>query len=386
MQRSTHPLWLVGFRPFFSLACLAGALLPVLWALIFSGYLPAPEVPFTSVQWHAHEMFFGFGWAVLGGFLLTSTKNWVNIRGYHGPALMLLAGTWVFERLAMSFGGHWPTPLFAIACNLFLGSIIAMLMWTLIRHRNTDSYRDNLFFIVLLPAFLVAKYLMLFGGNFTAGYNMAIGLFRLALLVMLERTLTPFMKAAFQVSILRQPKLDMVIKLLGLLLVIGFALPQPLTAAIAFLLALLLGIRFCFWKPQLALQRIDIGIMYVGYLAIVSQLLIEALGNVMQFVWVGSVSVHVFTFGAMGAVIPAMIIRISKGHTGRKVVFDGGDKTVLYIMLTALLLRVIAPQIAPAAYLLWIQLSAACWLACFGTLAWRYIPFLMQARVDDKEH
>jgi len=386
MQFSTHPVWLVGFRPFFSLACLAGAILPVLWALIFSGYLPAPVAHLTPIQWHAHEMFFGFGWAVLGGFLLTSTKNWVNIRGYHGPALMLLAGTWLFERFAMSFGGNWPTPLFVISCNLFLGCIVAMLMWTLIRHRERDSYRDNVLFMFLLPAFLVAKYLMLFGDNFTAGYSMAISLFRLAFLVMLERTLTQFMKSIFQVTILRLPKLDMTIKLLALLLVVEFALPKPLTAAITFLLALLLGIRFCFWKPQLAVKRIDIGIMYVGYLAIVGQLLIEALGHVMHFTWIGSVSVHLFTFGAMGAVIPSMIIRISKGHTGRKVVFDGMDKGVLYIMLVALLTRLVAPQVFPTAYLLWIQLSAAGWLAGFGILAWRYIPILMQPRVDGKEH
>ena len=104
MFRHTHPLWLVGFRPFFALACLAGLSLPLLWAMIFSGILPAPTAPFSSVQWHAHEMFFGFGWAVLGGFLLTSTKNWVNIRGYHGPALMVLAGAWIVERLAAGWG------------------------------------------------------------------------------------------------------------------------------------------------------------------------------------------------------------------------------------------------------------------------------------------
>jgi len=386
MRFITHPLWLVGFRPFFALACLAGMILPVAWALVFSGMLPAPESAFTSVQWHAHEMFFGFGWAVLGGFLLTSTKNWVNIRGYHGPALMLLAGAWIIERLAMSFGGGWPAPLPVIANHLFLGSIVAMLSWTLIRHREQDSYRDNVFFLVMLPAFLVAKYLMLYGDNFMAGYTMAMGLFRLAFLVMLERTLTGFMKAAFQANILRQPKLDMAIKLLGLLLVVEFAFPRPLTAAIAFLLAVLLGIRFFFWKPQLALQRIDIGIMYVGYLAIVSQLLIEALGHVWQFVWIGSLSVHLFTFGAMGTVIPAMIVRISKGHTGRKVIFDGLDKLVLYVMLTALFIRVIAPQIFPAAYLQWIQFSAACWMTSFGILAWRYIPILFQARLDGKEH
>lgn len=386
MRFITHPLWLVGFRPFFALACLAGMILPVAWVLIFSGLLPAPKSVFTSVQWHAHEMFFGFGWAVLGGFLLTSTKNWVNIRGYHGPALMLLAGAWLIERLGMSFGGDWPAPLPVVANHLFLGSIVAMLLWTLIRHRDQDSYRDNVFFLVMLPAFLVAKYLMLYGDNFMAGYTMAMGLFRLAFLVMLERTLTGFMKAAFQASILRQPKLDMAIKLLGLLLVVEFVFPRPLTAAIAFVLAVLLGIRFLFWKPHLALQRIDIGIMYIGYLAIVSQLLVEALGHVWQFVWIGSLSVHLFTFGAMGTVIPAMIIRISKGHTGRKVVFDGLDKLVLYVMLAGLFIRVVVPQIFPTAYLLWIQLSAACWLVTFGILAWRYIPILFQARLDGKEH
>ena len=386
MPLLSHPIWLVGFRPFFTLACLAGLILPIVWALIFGGQLPAPEIPFTSVQWHAHEMFFGFGWAVLGGFLLTSTKNWVNIRGYHGPALMVLAGAWLIERIAMTFGGYWPLPLFLLANNLFLGSIVAMLLWTLIRHRETDSYRDNAFFLVMLPGFIVAKYLMLAGGDFTAGYVMAIGLFRLAFLVMLERTLTGFMKAAFQAGILRHPKLDMAIKLLGLTLVVEFLLPRPLGAALALALAVLLGIRFLFWKPHLAFRRIDIGIMYIGYLAIVGQLLVEALGHVINFVWIGSVSVHLFTVGAIGCVIPAMIIRISKGHTGRKVVFDGLDRTVLYLMLATLLARVGLPQVFPAAYLGWIYLSAGLWSAAFGILAWRYIPILMRPRLDGREH
>ena len=75
MKLSAHPLWLVGFRPFFLLACLAGLAFPLLWALMFTGALPAPASPVSALQWHAHEMFFGFGWAVLGGFMLTATKN-----------------------------------------------------------------------------------------------------------------------------------------------------------------------------------------------------------------------------------------------------------------------------------------------------------------------
>ena len=33
-----------------------------------------------------HEMFFGFGWAVLG-ISADLNQNWVNVRGYHGAAL-----------------------------------------------------------------------------------------------------------------------------------------------------------------------------------------------------------------------------------------------------------------------------------------------------------
>ena len=54
MKLSAHPLWLVGFRPFFALACLSGLSLPILWALFFSGAIPAPTTSFSAVQWHAH--------------------------------------------------------------------------------------------------------------------------------------------------------------------------------------------------------------------------------------------------------------------------------------------------------------------------------------------
>jgi uncharacterized protein involved in response to NO len=88
----------------------------------------------------------------------------------------------------------------------------------------------------------------------------------------------------------------------------------------------------------------------------------------------------------MGLIIPAMLIRISKGHTGRKVVFDRLDKGVLWIMILGFVARVIAPQIHPAAYLQLIHLAAGCWFAGFSILAVRYIPYLMQARVDGREH
>lgn len=331
-------------------------------------------------------MFFGFGWAVIGGFLLTSTKNWVNVRGYHGGALMYLAAVWLFERIGMWFGGAWPPLLFRISNNLFLASIVAMLLWTLLRHRSSDSYRDNYFFFFILPAFLLAKNLMLSADYMTIGWSMAMGLFRMAFLVMLERTLATFMKGVFQVVIPRNAILDNAIKFLGLALVLEGFMPLMLSAWIALSLAILLLARFFLWKPQVAMRRLDVAVMYLGYLAIITQLLIHFSGWAFQPVWVGAVSIHVFTFGAMGIIIPAMLVRISKGHTGRKVIFDNIDKLALRIMLLAFVVRIVAPQIYPAAYAEWIYLSAACWFASFTILAWRYIPFLAQPRVDGKEH
>ncbi|MFA7267957.1 MAG: NnrS family protein [Sterolibacterium sp.] len=384
MKPFSHPLWLAGFRPFFGLACLSGLALPTLWVLLYSGKVSAPSLSFSIIQWHAHEMFFGFGWAILGGFLLTATKNWVQIRGYQGAWLLYLVAAWVFERIGMWFENAWPPILFRISNNLFLVSIVAMLVWTLIRYRKNDSFRDNYFFILILPVFLAAKYLMLTADGQQIGWSMALGLFRVAFLVMLERTLTQFMKNIFQVDILRNAALDKTIKLLGLVLVFESLLPSPLSAWIALLLAALLGGRLAYWKPQLAFRRLDLGIMYLGYIAIVVQLLIPLADQLVHPEWIGRVSMHVFSFGVMGLIIPAMVIRISKGHTGRKVVFDNRDKAVLWLMILALTLRVIAPQFYPAGYMGWLYLSAACWFVCYSTLALRYVPFLFQPRVDGK--
>ncbi len=386
MKFSNHPLWLVGFRPFFALACLSGLSLPMVWVLIFSGSLPAPITTFSPNQWHAHEMFFGFGWAVLGGFLLTSTKNWVRIRGHHGNALIFLVCAWLLERAGMWFESALSPTLFRLSNNLFLVSIVIMLMYSLIRYRKDDSFRDNYFFLIMLPAFLITKNLMLSADYFQIGISMAIGLFRLAFLVMLERTLSQFMRGVFNVDILRNPLLDKSIKLLGLTLVFTGLMPAQLAGVIELLLALLLIGRFIFWKPQLAIQKLELGIMYLGYLAIVAQLLIEFVSQFAHPVWIGTLSIHVFTLGTMGIIIPAMLVRISKGHTGRKVSFDNLDKWVLKIMIAGFVLRVIAPQLYPAAYLEWLGLAAACWFAGFSILGWRYIPYMMQARVDGKEH
>jgi uncharacterized protein involved in response to NO len=384
---TAHPLWLAGFRPFFALACLAGAVLPLWWSLVFTGAVPpAPTFVAAPMQWHAHEMFYGFGWAVLGGFLLTASKNWVGVRGWHGGALACLAAAWVLDRIAMSFGASLPPALFWLASVLFQTAIVAMLLWTLFVQRVRGVASDNYFFWIILPLFLPAKFLIVQGDYYVAGWEMSLALFRVAFLIMLERTQVQFMRFGFKVDILRNTRLDMSIKWLAVALVFAPVLPAALAAALGFILALLLLVRFAGWYPQKALTRLDIGIMYLGYLAIVAQLLVEGVGRFVELPWVGTVSVHLFTTGVLGLIVPAMIVRISKGHTGREVVFATADKVVLWIMIAGLVVRVVLPQLYPAGYMMFLHLASTCWTLAFGLLAWRYLPLLLAPRADGREH
>jgi uncharacterized protein involved in response to NO len=383
---SSSAFWLVGFRPFFALAALSGILLPVAWAAMYAGILPAPSTPLRPVQWHAHEMFFGFGWAMLGGFLLTATKNWARIRGVHGPALAVLVVLWLVERLVVSFGSPLPGWVFTLGANVFLPGIVGIIALTLVRHRSADSAPDNFLFLIVLPAFVLAKNLVLSPDHFQAGVVMTTALFRVAFLVMLERTLSGFMQASFGIRIPLDPRMDMPIKGLAVFLVLAAWLPDGLAAMLMTVLAGLLFWRLGRWSPCTALSRIEVGIMVLGYLAIVLQLLADAWTRSVGAFGVGSVVVHLFSFGPMAFIIPAMVVRISRGHTGRPVVFEQADRVALYLMLAGFVLRLLAPQAWPTAYGTWIGLAAACWAGCFGLLAWRYIPWYFAPRVDGREH
>ncbi len=387
MNFTRHSLWSVGFRPFFILACLAGLALPTWWAVIFTGGVP-PPLTFAPppLLWHAHEMFYGFGWAVLGGFLLTASKNWLGVRGWHGGALALLAAAWLLDRLAMSLGAGWPPALFWLAAGLFQVTVVAMLLHTMLPQKVRGGASDNYFFWLALPLFLPAKWLILQETHFAAGWTMTLALFRLIVLIMLERTQVQYMRHAFQAEILRDPRLDMPIKWLALALAFAPWLPAPVAGAGEAALALLLIVRFAGWKPLLAFSRLDVGIMYLGYLMIVAQLLVAAAGRFVELPWIGSVSAHLFTVGVLGTIMPAMIVRIAKGHTGREVVFESADKLVLWLMIAGLAARVVAPQLHPGGYAMWLHLAAGGWLAAFAILFWRYAPFLVAPRVDGKEH
>ncbi len=48
-------------------------------------------------------MLFGFGFAIVSGFLLTSVQSWTGIKGLQRTPLALVVATWISSRLLMAF-------------------------------------------------------------------------------------------------------------------------------------------------------------------------------------------------------------------------------------------------------------------------------------------
>ena len=88
----------LGFRPFYLLAGAYAALGVALWALQYAGWLPG-----ANPWWHAHEMLFGYAFAVISGFLLTAVRVWSGRETPNGMPLAILAAIWVLARIAAPF-------------------------------------------------------------------------------------------------------------------------------------------------------------------------------------------------------------------------------------------------------------------------------------------
>lgn len=135
---SIPPVWRLGFRPFFLAGALFALLAVALWAAVLLGWASLAAVPGGMLAWHRHEMLFGFGLAIIAGFLLTAVQNWTGRPGLSGWRLITLFGVWLAARLA------WfaPVPLVAlIALQLaFIGLFIAQMAHQLIAARQRNNY------------------------------------------------------------------------------------------------------------------------------------------------------------------------------------------------------------------------------------------------------
>ena len=63
-----------GFRPFFLVSAIYAGLGVLIWLPLFVGELTLPTT-FSPLDWHIHEMLYGYLPGVITGFLLTAIPN-----------------------------------------------------------------------------------------------------------------------------------------------------------------------------------------------------------------------------------------------------------------------------------------------------------------------
>ncbi|MGB6999205.1 MAG: NnrS family protein [Pseudolabrys sp.] len=94
------PLFSYGFRPFFLVAALWAAFNILLWVPQYLGSITA-ATEFSALDWHIHEMLYGYVAAAIAGFLLTAIPNWTGRLPVNGWPLAGLVLLWLAGRAAI---------------------------------------------------------------------------------------------------------------------------------------------------------------------------------------------------------------------------------------------------------------------------------------------
>ena len=371
-------LFALGFRPFYLLAGALGAVSIPVWAAQFIGYGPAA---LDGPMWHAHEMLFGYTFAVITGFLLTAVRNWTQQPTPVGARLAILACLWLAGRvLALSPWPEWS----ALTDTVFTLSVAIGIARPLVASGN----RRNYFFIALVLALGAANLAFVAAlqgvAPFSPGSAVALGLdiVLFIMAVMAGRVVPMFTNNAIQgAGARRLPALERVALVLVLLLIASDLAGQPApAAAIAGVAAIAHGARLVLWNPVATRLNPLLWILHASYAWIVVHLALRAAAGLD---WVApDLATHALTIGAIGGLTLGMMTRSARGHTARPLVAGYAETGCFWLVQLAAAARVLLPIAVPAVYVTGVVLSGLLWSAAFVLFTFEYWPMLTRPRLD----
>lgn len=377
---SITPLFRLAFRPFFLGACLLAALAVPLWLLALGGLTGEWQPAGGWLAWHRHELLFGFGLAIIAGFLLTAVQTWTGRPGLSGVPLAVLAALWLVARVGWLL--NIPLPLLVALELGFPLAVAGVMGWTLWKVRQTRNYP----IVLVLVLLALADGLSLFDPGLQR-QSVLTGLWLVAAMMgLIGGRVIPFFTQrglGRAKAVKPWPWLDHLLLggsiLVALLYASGWALMPNLWFGVLFG-ALALGhlLRLLRWQDR-GLWRVPL--LWSLHLAY-AWLALACLGMALWHFGAPfnpSLAVHALTIGAMAGLILAMIARVSLGHTGRPLQPPAGMTLAFVLLNLACVCRVLLVLIWPMTAL-W--LAGLCWSVGLGLYLWRYGPMLWQARVD----
>jgi uncharacterized protein involved in response to NO len=381
-----HPLWRLGFRPFYLCAALFAALSIPLWMGQYYGWITGGPASLLHVgfAWHMHEMVFGVATAVVVGFLYTAAYNWTGLWTPVRGKLAALVMLWLLGRVAMLLA----PPLAAAVIDWLFLPLAAWPLWRVMRQ---SANKRNYFLVALLALMALAN------GAFhaiTLGWLAAspVAPIQAAILVIVlmeaaigTRVIPMFTRnGAPGATPLVQPLLDRVS--LGLLAASALAwvvaAPTWLFSPLALAAAGVVLLRLWRWQALRTRSVPLLWIMHLSYAWIAAGFVLLALAR-WQLVS-ASAGFHALAVGSTAGLILGMMTRTTLGHTGRPLIAGRAERAMFVLIQLSALARVLSALgwESPAGVVLLV--SASCWAAAFGLYAAVYRPYLCGARADGK--
>ena len=339
----------------------------------------------APVLWHAHEMLFGFGAAVIAGFLLTAVRNWTGLATPQGVPLALLFGLWLLGRAAFLIPGL-PAGVVLVLDLAFLPAVAAAVASPILRARQARNYA----FPVILGALTFAAALvdaqMLGYTQATANAGVMLGVYLMVLMmvVMGGRVIPFFTDARVGGHARRWTPVEWLAPM-SVAAVAGGMLASPQSIFTITAAALATGlhlVRLLGWQRR-ALWKVPLlWVLHAGYAWIVLGFLLTALAG--TGLLPVSLALHAYTVGAIGGLTLGMMARVSLGHTGRPLA-PAKIMTLAFLCINAAaLLRVIVPLLWPVWYGAALVAGGLAWVLAFGVFFATYLPVLLRPRVDGK--
>ena len=356
------PIWRLGFRPFFLGGALFAVLAIALWLAALAGLWSGWQPVGGWLAWHRHEMLFGFGVAIIAGFLLTAVQTWTGVPGLQGKPLALLAGLWLAARLAWLFDA----PL-ALLLVLQL-SFLPLLAWAIGRSLWRVRQKRNYPVVGLLLLLTLADALVLLGlfeGNDDWQRRASIAALWLI---------------AGMMNLIGGRVILLGCVLVALLTAAGVT-TQP-TPWLAGLFAALGGAqlwRLWRWRDRGIWQVPLLWSLHLAYFWIAVAPLGMALWS-LGLALAPSQALHALAVGGMGGLILAMLARVTLGHTGRALQPPAAMPWAFALLNLGCAARVFLPSLLPANWAL--PLAGGLWALAFLLFAWFYAPMLCRPRVD----
>jgi uncharacterized protein involved in response to NO len=377
-------LFSFGFRPFFLLAGLYGALAVPLSLAAYLGY-GGEFTDWPAGVWHVHEMVFGYALAVIAGFLLTAVPGWQKATPVIGAPLALLAAIWLAGRLAMGLS-LWLPPMVVAAVDLaFIPALFAIGIPGLLDARA----KRNRIFLVILGLFFVANGMLHFDIASDVAVTLAVDLLVLLICVLGGRIVPSFTTNALGAKGLRDvvhtPALAQGLAI-GSVAAVGladmaasqWAVLTPVAAGLALAAAMANGWRMAGWGTRHTLDSPIVWVLHLGYGWLVIGLALKGLGGFELID--GTASLHGLTIGMVGTMTLAVMTRAALGHTGRPIIASPPTVVAYCLVSVAVLSRFAAT--VPALTVPALIVAAAAWTAAFTAFVVVYAPVLVAPRRD----